>query len=117
MITCPVCENKIYRIILRTETDVFPSLLWKPGIAKLSYLCPMCKTLLDEECLANIIRQAVTAIISGVDNEAENTTTNPICRLCGKPATLIKWITDAGDNRQAWKCETCNKWLPKAVNK
>jgi len=40
----------------------------------------------------------------------------PVCVNCGSTNTeLIKWADkETGEPKQAWKCQDCKQWLPKA---
>jgi hypothetical protein len=40
----------------------------------------------------------------------------PVCVNCGSTNTeLIKWTDkETGEPKQAWKCQDCKQWLPKA---
>jgi len=40
----------------------------------------------------------------------------PVCPNCGSTNTeLIKWADkETGESKQAWKCQDCKQWLPKA---
>ena len=40
----------------------------------------------------------------------------PVCPNCGSTNTeLIKWTDrETGEAKQAWKCQDCKQWLPKA---
>lgn len=42
--------------------------------------------------------------------------TPPACPNCGSTnVELIKWTDkDTGEPKQAWKCQDCKQWLPKA---